>query len=169
LLELLAPGEHPPVVFAEYHQGFGRHASVTRAVRRALSGTPSGRALLHLLAAGAILLLAISVRPIAPPDRARIERRSPIEHVGALARAYAQVGATRTASRRLIRGLRRRHPIGTYRSATDEEYLSSVAARYPALARDIELLVVATSEPQTPERFRDVGIAVATIERTLST
>ena len=168
MLEWIAPGRRPPIVFAEYHLGFGRHPSVMRGVRRALVETPPGRVLLQLLAAGAILLLAVAIRPIPPLGRARIERRSPIEHIGALARAYAQVGATRTATRRLIRGLRRRHPIGTYRSATDEEYLSSLAARHPALADDVQLLIAAAGEPLPADRFRDVGDAVATIDRTLS-
>jgi hypothetical protein len=169
MLEWIAPGRRPRIVFAEYHQGFGRHPSVMRGIRRALAETPAGRTLVQLLAAGAVLLLAVSIRPIPPLARTRIERRSPIEHVGALARAYAQVGATRTATRRLVRGLRRRHPIGTFRSATDEEYLSSLAARHPTLAPDIELLIAAAGEPLSADRFRDVGAAVATIDRTLST
>lgn len=169
LLEWVAPGRRPALVFAEYHQGYGRHPSVTRSIRTALFGTPAGRAVVQLLAAGAVLLLAVGIRPIAPRARARVERRSPIEHVGALAHAYAQVGATRTATRRLVRGLRRRHPIGTLRAATDEEYLASLTARYPTVAPQVELLLAASARPQLPERFREAGAAVAHIERTLST
>jgi hypothetical protein len=169
MLEWLAPGRRPTIVFAEYHLGFGRHPSVLRGVRRALAETPAGRTLLQLLAAGGVLLLALGIRPIAPFGRTRIERRSPIEHIGALARAYAQIGAIRTATRRLIRGLRRRHPIGTYRSATDEEYLSSVAARHPAVAGEVQLLIAAANGSHPADRFRDVGSAVTTIDHTLST
>jgi len=169
LLEWLAPDRKPTLVFAEYHQGYGRHPSVTRAIRTALFGTPVGRAALQVLAAAGVLLLVHAIRPIAPRGVARVERRSPIEHVGALAHAYAQVGATRIAIRRLVRGLRRRHPIGILRAATDEEYLASVAARHPSVALQIELLAAATSERQTPERFREAGAAVAHIERKLST
>lgn len=169
LLEWTAPGERPTLVFAEYHQGYGRHPSVTRAIRAALFNTPAGRTAVHLLAAGAVLLLVFGIRPIAPRTRARVERRSPIEHVGALAHAYAQVGATRTATRRLVRGLRRRHPIGTLRAATDEEYLASLTARHPAVAPQVELLVAASTTQQPPERFREAGAAVAHIERILST
>jgi hypothetical protein len=169
LLEWVTPGRRPTLVFTEYHQGYGRHPSVTRAIRTALFGTPSGRTVVQLLAAGAVLLLVFGIRPIAPRPRARVERRSPIEHVGALAHAYAQVRATRIATRRLVRGLRRRHPIGTLRATTDEEYLASLTARYPAVAPQVELLLAASIEARTPERFREAGAAVAHIERTLST
>ncbi len=169
LLEWLAPGRRPPVVFTEYHQGYGRHPSVTRSIRTAVFQTAPGRAVVQLLAAGAVLLLVHGIRPISPRPRARVERRSPIEHVGALAHAYAQVNATRTATRRLVHGLRRRHPIGTLRAASDEEYLASLTARYPAVARQVELLLSAMATSQSPERFRDAGAAVVHIERTLST
>ena len=169
LLEWLAPRRRPPLVFAEYHQGYGRHPSVTRSIRLAVFHTAPGRAAVHLLAAGAVLLLLHGIRPISPRPRARVERRSPIEHVGALAHAYAQVGATRIATRRLVHGLRRRHPIGTLRAATDEEYLASLTARYPGVAPQVELLLSGMAESQPPERFRKAGAAIAHIERTLST
>ena len=169
LLEWVAPGRRPTLVFPEYHQGYGRHASVTRSIRRAVFGTPAGRTAAQLIAAALVLLLVAGIRPISPRTRARIQRRSPIEHVGALAHAYAQVGATRTATRRLVRGLRRRHPIGTLRTATDEEYLASITARHPAVAPQVELLLAASTESQPPARFREAGAAVAHIERILST
>ena len=169
LLEWVAPGRRPPVIFTEYHQGYGRHPSVTRSIRTALFHTAPGRTAVHLLAAGALLLLVHGIRPISPRPRARVERRSPIEHVGALAHAYAQVSATRTATRRLVHGLRRRHPIGTLRAATDEEYLASLTARFPQVGSQVELLLSAIAESQPPERFREAGAAVAHIERTLST
>ena len=169
LIEWASPGRRPTLVFAEYHQGYGRHPSVTRSIRSAVFGTATGRTAAQLIAAGLVLLAVFGIRPISPRTRARVERRSPIEHVGALAHAYAQVRATRTATRRLVRGLRRRHPIGTLRAATDEEYLASLTARHPAVAPQVELLLAASSEPQSPERFREAGAAVAHIERILST
>ena len=169
MLEWLAPGRRPTIVFAEYHQGHGHHASVMATIRRELLDTPGGRVVLNLLIAAGVLLLAVGVRPIAPRARLSGERRSPLEHVGALAHAYAQVNATRTALRRLIRGLRRRHPIGTLRSASDEEYLSSLAARHPSLARDVDVLVTLIHDRPAPDRFEAGGAAIAHIERTLST
>jgi hypothetical protein len=169
MLEWLAPGRRPQIVFAEYHQGHGRHASVMNTIRRELLYTPAGRAVLQLLLAAGFLLLAVGVRPIAPRARVRGERRSPLEHVGALAHAYAQVNATRTALRRLLRGLRRRHPIGTLRSASDEDYLASLAARHPSVAGDVDVLVTLMHDPQAPGRLEAGGAAIAHIERTLST
>ena len=169
MLEWLAPGRRPTIVFTEYHQGHGQHASVMGTVRRELVNTPGGRAVLHLLAAAGLLLLAVGVRPIAPRARVHSERRSPLEHVGALAHAYSQVNATRTALRRLVRGLRRRHPIGMLRTASDEEYLSSLAARHPSVAGDVDVLVKLIQDRPTPDRFEAGGAAIAQIERTLST
>ena len=169
LLEWIAPGRRPPLVFAEYHQGYGRHPSVMRSIRLAVFETAPGRAALQFIAAGLVLLLVHGIRPISPRPRARVERRSPIEHVGALAHAYAQVAATRTATRRLVHGLRRRHPIGTLRAASDEEYLASLTARYPGVAPQVELLNAAMADSRSTERFREAGAAVAHIERTLST
>jgi hypothetical protein len=169
LLEWLAPGRRPEVIFAEFHQGYGRHPSVTRAIRNVLVKTPPGRVLFQLLVASAVLLLAVGIRPIAPRSRARLERRSPIEHVDALAHAYAQVGATRTATRRLVHGLRRRHPIGTLRQATDAEYLTSLAARHPTIAPQVELLATASTRAGTADDLREAGVAVAHIERILTT
>jgi hypothetical protein len=167
LVEWLAPGRRPTIVFAEYHQGHGRHASVMRAIRRELVDTPAGRFVLHLLLAGGVLLLAVGTRPIVPRSRERVERRSPLEHIGALAQAYEQVGATRTAVRRLTRGLRRRHPIGSLRSASDDDYLTTLAARHPATAASIDIVKAGLSTRQPPERFREAGAAVADIERIL--
>jgi hypothetical protein len=156
------------VVFDEFHQGFGHHASVGRAVRRALAYTPSGRMLLQLMGAALLLLIALSVRPIAPRPRLRTERRSPFEHVGALARAYEQIGATRLAARRLIRGLRRRHALATA-GDDDEAALRRLAARYPALKPDIERLLDAATRRLPPDQFRQIADSIATMERTLAT
>jgi uncharacterized protein DUF4350 len=169
MLEWLAPGRRPPLIFAEYHQGHGQHPSVMKTIRRELAYTPGGRVVLQLLIAAGLLLLAVGIRPIAPRARIRSERRSPLEHVGALADAYAQVNAARTALHRLTRGLRRRHPIGTLRSASDDEYLSSLAARHPSLAADVDVLLKLINDRPTPERFEAGGAAIAHIERTLST
>ena len=168
MLEWVAPGRRPTLVFAEYHQGHGMHASVMKAVRRELANTVGGRAVLQLLLAAALLLLALGVRPIPPRARKRSERRSPLEHVGALASAYEQVNAARTALGRLLRGLRRRHPIGTLRSASDAEYLSSLASRHPSVAGDVDMLLELIHDRPTPARFEAGGAAIANIERTLS-
>ena len=77
------------IVFDEYHHGFGTHANTRAVTVRALTRTGAGRTVLQLALAGLLLLLALGVRPVKPQPRHSIERRSALEHVGALARAYA--------------------------------------------------------------------------------
>jgi hypothetical protein len=182
MLEYLSGGApRARLVFDEYHQGFGRQPSTVRAIGRALTGDPRGRAMLQALAAALVLLAALGARPLAPRPRARLERRSPLEHVGALSRAYAQVGATRLATRRLVRGIRRRHGAwGTFgggaRAAggagggageSDDVFLAAVADRFPAVASDVALLRDAARTPRTPAAFLDVGRAAERVEEAL--
>ena len=163
---LSAPGDR--VIFDEYHHGHGRHPSAGRVVWQALRDTPPGRAAMQLGIAGLVLLVALGVRPIAPRARERMERRSPLEHVGALARAYEQVGATRRATRLLVRGLRRRHTVGAARDPGDDEFLRALAARHSGVAADAELLLDAMHRPRTPAGFLAVGRAIAHIEEIIA-
>ncbi len=71
--------------------------------------------------------------------------------------------ATRTASRRLLQGLRRRHPVG--RVTSDDAYLAALAARYPDTTPEIQLVRDATRTPLEPEAFLAVGHAIEAIER----
>ena len=168
LLEWTAPSMAAPVIFDEYHHGLGNHGSALRAVRGALFATPVGRAGLQVLLAGLVLLLALGARPIAARARMRLERRSPLEHVGALSRAYMQKGATRLAARRLVRGIRRRHGAAA-RSSDDEAYLRRLAERHPALAPGVERLIAATKNPVSPRELTELADDIDMIERTLST
>jgi len=181
-LEYLAAGRGPgpALVFDEYHQGFGRHPSTVRAIGRALFGDPRGRVLAQALVAALVLLAALGARAVAPRPTARMARRSPLEHVGALARAYSQIGATRLATRRLVHGIRRRHGAwgtaagGTPRAGggsgaeSDEEFLAALAARRPALAEDAALLADSLRTAGSPRRLLEAGRAVERIERVLS-
>ena len=168
LLEWTAPSMAAPVIFDEYHHGLGNHGSAIRAIRGALFATPAGRAGVQLLLAGLVLLLALGARPIGARARMRLERRSPLEHVGALSRAYMQKGATRLAARRLVRGIRRRHG-GAARSGDDEAYLRRLAERHPALAPSVERLVRATKDPVSPRELTELADDIDMIERTLTT
>jgi hypothetical protein len=168
LLEWTAPSVASPVIFDEYHHGLGNHGSALRAIRGALFSTPVGRAGVQLLFAGLVLLLALGARPIAARARMRLERRSPLEHVGALSRAYMQKGATRLAARRLVRGIRRRHGAAA-RSSDDEAYLRRLAERHPALAPSVERLVKATKNSVSPRELTELADDIDMIERTLST
>lgn len=167
LVEWPAPAVRRPLVFDEYHQGFGQHVSLPQVVVHALVGTPAGRAFLQLVAAGLVLLVALGVRPIAPLARVRIERRSPLEHVGALARAYEQVRATRTATQRLLHGLRRRHPLGLPPSADDARYLDLLRVHAPSVGADIALVREALAQPVSAADWVRIGGAIDHIERTI--
>ncbi len=158
--------------FDEYHHGYGARLAyrtdMLGAVTRFLSGTPPGRTLSGMLLASLLFLFAVAPRGVGPVDVSRVERRSPFEHVDALARAYAQVGATRTGAARLVHGLRRRLDRGASRSGgSDADYLRQIASRYPALAADVDRLLHAL-ETRVPSRdFLAVGDAVIRIEQYL--
>jgi hypothetical protein len=166
-LEWASRGRQAPLVFSEYHFGHGARRGLAGIARDAMLGTAPGRAVLQLVAAALILLLAVAPRPLAPEERSRIERRSPLEHVGALARAYEQIGATQSSARRLVRGLRRRHPAARGHADGEERFLAALRARHPAAADDIAILERALREPLPPSEFREVGGAVERVERTI--
>ncbi len=158
------------LVFDEYHQGQGVRPGTTRAITRYLRNTSSGKALAQLGVAGIVLLLALGPRALAPRDPERIERRSPLEHVDALARAYWQVHATRTASRRLLRGVRRRteHRFGgARRDLSDEDFLVWVHERLPDRRDDIALVKNALEVQMLRKDLPRVGEALRRIEHDL--
>jgi hypothetical protein len=169
VLEWLSPEERRRIVFDEFHQGFGEHPSLFRAVQRLLLGTPPGRAIATLGVALLLLLVAAATRAIPPRALRRIERRSPLEHVGALARAYEQVSATRLAARRLVHGVRRRHATGAARALDDESWLRALVTRHPQLAPDVDRTIVALHRNVPPADFLGVGQSIAHIDRTLGT
>jgi hypothetical protein len=163
-----SPSNQPrTVVFDEYHHGFGTHADMPAAISHALTDTPPGRVALGIVAAALVLLLAFAVRPIAPLPVAPISRRSPLEHVGALAHAYSQVDALSFGTGMLVRGLRRRHSLGLPRSVPNSSYLSALRERLPAASSDIDRVATALApdSPNPSDHFATIGAAVANIER----
>src|SRR5690606_14063328 len=125
-----------------------------------------GRMLLQIGAAGLLLLVAVGARPVRPRPPTRIERRSPLEHVHALARAYEAVGLVVRAARLLGRGLRRRH--GGHGAPRDEvAYLNALALRHPALAADIATVAAALDRDRTTPDAAAVAAAIHNIERTM--
>ena len=157
------------IVFDEYHHGFGTHADMVAAIERGLTQTPLGRVTLELVAAALMLLLAFAVRPLAPISVPPVSRRSPLEHVGALAYAYSQVNAKTLGTTRLIHGLRRRHPFGLPKSVPDSEYMSTIRTRVPAVATDVDEVLAASSInlSASSDSFADTGTAIANIERAI--
>jgi hypothetical protein len=176
VLEYLATGAsaRDRLVFDEYHQGFGTHPGTLRAIVAYLSRSSSGHVLLQSMLAGLVLLLALGPRLLPAHDPERVERRSPLEHVNALAQAYALVGGTRTATARLLRGLRRRAQRGAPNDVAhsaderDEIFLDTIAA-IPELADDAALIRRALREPLAGREFTMVGAALEHVEHTLLT
>ncbi len=162
-----SPKQPGSVVFDEYHHGFGTHADMPAAISHALTDTPPGRVTLGIVAAALVLLLAFAVRPLAPLPVPLISRRSPLEHVGALAHAYSQVDARSLGTGMLVRGLRRRHSLGLPRSVSNSTYLSALRDRLPATSPDIDRIATALvpDSPNPSDHLAAVGAAVANIER----
>jgi hypothetical protein len=166
-LEWVSRGARPVLVFDEFHQEEPEGSGTWTVAWAFLTDTAPGHAVLQAIVAGLILLVALGIRPVVPRAPERIERRSALEHVEALARAYAQAGATKVATRRLLRGLRRRHAHGVWRAASDERFLDAVAQRHPAVTADTRTLLDAAGRSLTPAELLAVGQAVDHIDRTL--
>ncbi len=169
MMERLDYTGRAPLVFDEYHQGFGTQDTMMDVVEDALTKTTWGRVGLQIALAALLYLAMVGVRPIPPVSRARLERRSPLEHVGALSRAYESIGATKLAAQRLVRGLRRRHPLGGRAQGSDAEYLTFLRLRLPAMSGDIDTLKNALTRETTAEQLLAVGSAIDHIERGFTT
>jgi len=134
-----APGE--VIRFDEYHHGYREGGSAVGATLRFLRETGPGRMTLQLLAAAGALLLLLGWRfgaPIPPPPA---RRRSPLEHVEALAGAYRQAGARATARRLLLAGLARRLGRGAHDVRDEGEFLERLKTRLPVggdAAREVQ-------------------------------
>lgn len=101
--------QHPrAVVVDEYHQGFGRAGSLPGAVIERVWRTPAGGLFAQLLVAGLLLLLLAAVRFGPPQPAIDRRRRSPLEHLDALAAGLERSNASRTAIALIAGGLKRR-------------------------------------------------------------
>lgn len=176
MLDWVSAGQRPTLVFDEYHQGHGEAMeTVTGLTWNFLTRTVLGRIVAQGIVAACILLLAMGIRPIAPRAVRPIERRSPLEHVEALAQAYAAVGASAIATRRLIHGLRRRHGHGTWLGGTpvapgdtvDDRFLAAAAARYDNVAADVARVLDAENRRVSARELVGIAEAVERIDRAL--
>ena len=167
LLEEAGSGPARRLDFDEYHQGFGATTTLLGVIGHALFGTAAGRVGVQILIACLVLLLVIGMRPILPRERQSIERRSPLEHVGALTLAYEQIHATRLATSRLLRGLRRRHPLGAG-SLPDDGYLTMLTQRVPVTGPDVAVLQRALALQLPAADWVAVGDAIDHIERAIT-
>ena len=107
VLPLIA-GRYERAIFDEYEHGFGPGGSLFSATLEWSLGTPYGWAFWQLAAVGFLALLAGAIRFGAARRVIERRRRSPLEHVRALATALAAAKGSRVAVDLIIRGLRRR-------------------------------------------------------------
>jgi len=172
-LEYVRPDSGPAqtMVFDEFHHGAGVHPGSATAVVTYLSETRSGRFFATVLAAAVLLLFAVAPRPIVPLEPKFIQRRSPLEHADALGRAYADVDATRTATSRLVSGLRRRigRTVPLPKGADDVAFLDAVAQRVPEARARVMTVRRALTETIARRDFAPIGEALTEIERALLT
>ena len=109
VVPILMTARRGRVVWDEYHQGFGRESSSMAAVTWDwLIHSPAGWAILQLGAVGLVWLAVTAVR--FGPARESLERRrrSPLEHLEALAAGLESATDSDTAVHRIVAGLRRR-------------------------------------------------------------
>jgi len=116
--------------FDEYHQGFGEGGSIFAATWSWMTGSPVGWGLLQLVFAGLVLLLAVSIRFGPALQVIQRERRSPMEHLTALAVGLERAGGHAAAVRLIVNGLRRRlsrSALVAYRTQDDvHQWLSAL-------------------------------------------
>jgi hypothetical protein len=169
MIEYLSRGRRGVrVAFDEFHHGYGVRGGSFTAIRMYLSGTPSGRMLAQIAIGGLLLLFAAAPRPLAPRDPSHVARRSPLEHADALAHAYAGVNATRTATARLLAGVRRRARARSRAKDADAAFLASAASISPAAAAASEVVSHALESPIPSRQLPEVAAALETIERELT-
>lgn len=133
LLDAVLP-RNGRLVFDEFHQGFDKGGSMLGVALAWSARHPLGWMTWQLIAVGLLALLVSGVR--FGPVRAAIarQRRSPLEHVRALATALAAARGHREAVGAMVRGLRRRLSanIGAAASRDDwRPWLASLVARAP--------------------------------------
>ncbi len=163
VLGLIVP-RYDRVVVDEYHQGFDASRSLSAATLDWTFRSPWGWAILQLAGVGVLALLAAGVR--FGPIRSGIERRrrSPLEHVRALATALAAAKGHEVAIGLIVQGLRRRLSF-TGRSTRGEigPWLESLgpAVRTPAGRAALETLTTVTHRPASAD---DVLLAADAVE-----
>jgi len=163
LVPLLVPQRRGALVWDEYHQGFEQGSAAKAVLWGWIKSTPVGWALLQIAAVIVVWLAVTAVR--FGPALAVVERRrrSPLEHVEALAAGLEGAGGADTAVDLVVSGLRRRlsrsgqlaaGDVGPWLSALE---LALPSARGRAAARSLQRL---RKEPGGGERVLAAAQAV---------
>ena len=161
------------VIADEYHQGFGRGGAIFTAAWGWLVRAPAGWAILQLTFAALVALAVAAVR-FGPALRVLVRvRRSPLEHLDALAAGLERSGGHQVAVDLLGRGLQRRLQRGggaASSAARRAEWLAAVAraADRPETQRAVKRLRSLMREPgggdehvlQTAQAVEDVWEAL---------
>jgi hypothetical protein len=125
---LLRLADRPRVVFDEFHQGFSAGGSLAGAVLAWSGRSPLGWFGWQLAVTGLLAMLAAAVRfgPVWQVLQRR--RRSPVEHVQALATALASAHGGGVAVDLMVQGLRRRlSATGHVQRGSAREWLDTIA------------------------------------------
>ncbi|HET9603492.1 MAG TPA: DUF4350 domain-containing protein [Gemmatimonadales bacterium] len=167
----LVSGSFTHVIVDEYHQGFGPGGGMLGAAWRWLVSTPAGWAMIQLGIVATIALLLGAIR--FGPARRVIERRrrSPLEHVHALATALAAAGGHEVAVSLVVSGLRRRLSHGTslpHGAARDWLVALPGRTRTAQGRAAAERLITLTHGPADAHSVREAAIAVEDVWQDLT-
>ena len=131
---LIVPARRGRVVWDEYHQGFGRARSTTDVVMGWLVGTPGGWAILQLVGILVVGLAVAAVRFGPARQGVTTRRRSPLEHLEALAAGLEGAAGADTAVALTVAGLRRRlGRTGLLRPDEQQSWLAALELALPTV------------------------------------
>jgi hypothetical protein len=159
VLPWLLDGRTRWVTVDEYHHGYGAATGLLlaqfAAAWRWLTSNPAGWAMLQLLGVGLVAVAVAAVR-FGPPRRAiETRRRSPLEHLDALAAGLEGAVGVDTAVDLIVAGLRRRlGRSGILRADEQRTWLVALELALPTVAgRDaVRRLQRVVTQPGGPER-----------------
>jgi len=163
VLSLFA-GQYDHVIFDEYHHGYGAAGSLAEATIDWTLHSPWGWAAWQLAGVGVLALLFGAVRfgPAIPGIVRR--RRSPLEHVSALATALSAAGGHDEAIAAIVRGLRRRLAPPALRNRGDWRVWLANRDRTAASATERESLATLTTLAQPGQPSASVLKAANAVE-----
>jgi hypothetical protein len=160
----LFAGRYDHVVFDEYHHGWGAEGSLAAATLAWSLRSPWGWVAWQLIGVGVLALLSGAIRfGPAMPAFSRT-RRSPLEHVRALATALAAARGHDEAVAAIVRGLRRRLAPPALRSRGDWRNWLAQRDRRTASPAEREALVTLTSLTQPGQPSSSVLLAANAVE-----